>query len=53
MRVGLDATPLTVATGGVTRYLVELRRALEAAFPEDYYQFLSDQPVPRRPDWPF
>lgn len=52
MRVGLDATPLTVPTGGVTRYLVELRRALEAAFPEDGYQFLSDQPVPRRPGWP-
>jgi glycosyltransferase involved in cell wall biosynthesis len=52
MRVALDATPLTVPTGGVTRYLVELRQALEAAFPADDYQFLSDQPVPRRLDWP-
>jgi glycosyltransferase involved in cell wall biosynthesis len=52
MRVALDATPLTVPTGGVTRYLVELRRALEECFPEDCYQFLSDQPVPRRPEWP-
>lgn len=52
MQVALDATPLTVPTGGVTRYLAELRRALEAAFPSDRYQFLSDQPVPRRPEWP-
>lgn len=52
MQVALDATPLTVPTGGVTRYLVELRRALEAGFPEDSYHFLSDQPVPRRPEWP-
>ena len=52
MKVGIDATPLTVSTGGVTRYMVELRRALETAFPDDHYQFLSDQPVARRPDWP-
>lgn len=52
MQVALDATPLTVPTGGVTRYLVELRRALEAEFPDDRYQFLSDQPVARRPEWP-
>jgi glycosyltransferase involved in cell wall biosynthesis len=52
MRVALDATPLTVPTGGVTRYLVELRRALEDLYTEDCYQFLSDQTVPLRADWP-
>ena len=52
MKIALDATPLTVPSGGVTRYVVELRRALETAFPTDEYHFLSDQPVARRPDWP-
>lgn len=52
MLVGMDATPLTVPTGGVTRYVVELRRALEAAFPQDEYRFLSDQRVVRRAEWP-
>ena len=50
MKVAIDATPLTVPTGGVTRYVVELRRALENAFPTNEYHFLSDQPVARRPD---
>jgi glycosyltransferase involved in cell wall biosynthesis len=40
----LDATPLTVPTGGVTRYTSELARALAAAYPEDRYWLLSDQP---------
>jgi len=40
----LDATPLTVATGGVTRYTSELARALAAEYPEDQYWLLSDQP---------
>jgi glycosyltransferase involved in cell wall biosynthesis len=40
----LDATPLTVPTGGVTRYTSELARALAATYPEDHYWFLSDQP---------
>ncbi len=35
MRVALDAAPLSVPTGGITRYLVELHRALETAFPSD------------------
>jgi glycosyltransferase involved in cell wall biosynthesis len=39
----LDATPLTVPTGGVTRYTSELARALAAEFPEDQYWLLSDQ----------
>ncbi|MBM3775433.1 MAG: glycosyltransferase family 4 protein [Acidobacteria bacterium] len=44
MRVALDATPLTVTTGGIRRYVAELSRALAAAYPEDEYRLLSDQP---------
>jgi len=40
----LDATPLTVPTGGVTRYTWELARALAASYTEDQYWLLSDQP---------
>jgi glycosyltransferase involved in cell wall biosynthesis len=40
----LDATPLTVPTGGVTRYTWELARALAASYAEDQYWLLSDQP---------
>src|SRR5579884_1652805 len=43
MRIGLDATPLTVATGGIRRYTVELTRALADAFPEDDIWLFSDQ----------
>jgi len=39
----LDATPLTVPTGGVTRYTCELARALAAHYTEDQYWLLSDQ----------
>jgi glycosyltransferase involved in cell wall biosynthesis len=46
----LDATPLIVPTGGVTRYTWELARALAAEHGEDQYWLLSDQqftmPVP-------
>ena len=44
MIAALDATPLTVPTGGVTRYTLELARALAAEFAEDQYWLLSDQP---------
>ncbi len=44
MRIALDATPLSVATGGIARYTAELSRALAAEFPEDEYWLLSDQP---------
>lgn len=44
--VGIDATPLTIATGGVARYTLELSRALAANFPEHDYWLLSDQPFP-------
>lgn len=44
MIVALDATPLTVPTGGIRRYCVELARALAQNHPEDEYWLLSDQP---------
>lgn len=43
MKIALDATPLTVASGGVHRYTEELSRALAASFPEDEFFLLSDQ----------
>lgn len=44
MIAALDATPLTVPTGGVTRYTRELARALAAHDPRDEFWLLSDQP---------
>ena len=52
MTIALDATPLTVPTGGVPRYTLELARALAARFPEDDYWLLSDQPFPFPPPPP-
>ena len=46
MITALDATPLTVPTGGVTRYTNELARALAANYPDDQYWLLSDQTFP-------
>lgn len=46
MTVALDGTPLTISTGGVTRYTLELARALAAEFPQDQYWLLSDQILP-------
>ncbi len=43
MKVALDATPLSVPTGGVARYTAELGRSLAANFPEDEFWLLSDQ----------
>ena len=43
MRIALDATPLTVTTGGVRRYTAELARALAEAYPEDEIWLVSDQ----------
>ncbi len=43
MRVALDATPLTVLTGGVRRYTAELARALAENFSADDFWLLSDQ----------
>lgn len=44
MITALDATPLSVPTGGVTRYTCELAKALAANNPADQYWLLSDQP---------
>src|SRR6185437_12659266 len=44
--IALDATPLSVSTGGVARYTSELARALALRFPENEYWLLSDQPFP-------
>lgn len=46
MRVALDATPLTLSSGGLPRYVTELSIALAKEFPEDIYSMLSDQPFP-------
>lgn len=43
MKIALDATPLTVPSGGVRRYTEELARALCDAFPSDQFWLLSDQ----------
>ena len=44
--IALDATPLSVPTGGVARYTLELARALAVRFPADLYWLLSDQAIP-------
>lgn len=46
MTIILDATPLTIGTGGVTRYTLELARALPLRFPEEQFRLVSDQPFP-------
>jgi glycosyltransferase involved in cell wall biosynthesis len=43
MRAALDATPLTVPTGGIARYTAELSRALADLYPDDQYWLVSDQ----------
>ncbi|MCP5111106.1 MAG: glycosyltransferase family 4 protein [bacterium] len=44
MRVAVDGTPLTVSSGGISRYTAELSQELAREFPEDEYWLLSDQP---------
>src|SRR5579863_1692708 len=44
MRVALDATPLTLSSGGLARYVSELSIALAENRPEDDIVLLSDQP---------
>ncbi len=46
MRLAIDATPLTLPTGGVSRYTAELSTALARSFPEDEFWLLSDQSFP-------
>lgn len=43
MKIALDATPLTVPSGGARRYTDELSLALAAIFPQDEFWLLSDQ----------
>jgi len=44
MRIALDATPLTLTTGGLARYSAELSAALAKSYPDDKFVLLSDQP---------
>jgi glycosyltransferase involved in cell wall biosynthesis len=46
VRIALDATPLTLSSGGLPRYVTELSVALAREFPDDTYYLLSDQPFP-------
>ncbi len=50
--IALDATPLTVSTGGVGRYTLELARALASEYPDDQYWLLSDQTFHSPPGLP-
>src|SRR5258708_2080509 len=43
MRVAVDATPLTLTSGGLARYTSELVLTLTAQFPDDKYHLVSDQ----------
>lgn len=52
MRIALDATPLTLSSGGLPRYVGELGLALARAYPEDEYVYLSDQPFSMPGDAP-
>jgi glycosyltransferase involved in cell wall biosynthesis len=44
MVVAIDATPLSVSSGGVRRYTEQLVRALGEHAPDDAYHLISDQP---------
>ena len=48
MRVALDATPLTLSSGGLARYTSELSQALEREYPQDEFTLISDQPFAAR-----
>jgi len=41
MKVALDASPLTVSTGGIRRYTQQLQRALTIEFAEDRFELLE------------
>lgn len=44
MRVAIEATPLSLSSGGLARYTSELSLALAHAFPSDEFVLISDQP---------
>jgi alpha-1,3-rhamnosyl/mannosyltransferase len=48
----LDATPLTLTSGGLERYVSALSLALARQFPEDTYALLSDQKFALPPNSP-
>ena len=52
MRVAIDATPLTLSSGGLRRYTQELSLALAQNFPEDEFFLVSDQPFAGPPGSP-
>ncbi len=52
MKIALDATPLTVPSGGAKRYTEELSLALAANFPADQFWLLSDQSFELPPNEP-
>ena len=49
MRAALDATPLTLSSGGLRRYTSELSMALAAEFPEDAFLLAADRAFPMPP----
>ena len=51
MRVALDATPLTLSTGGLRRYTEQLSCALAELFPRDVFSLISDQAFPIPCHW--
>jgi len=52
MNVALDATPLSVPIGGISRYTAELSRALAREHPADVWRLISDQPFALPADAP-
>lgn len=44
MRVAVEATTLTISSGGLKRYTRELSLALAHCFPDDEFYLISDQP---------
>jgi glycosyltransferase involved in cell wall biosynthesis len=44
LRIALDATPLTLTSGGLARYTTELACALKHEFPADTVMLVADQP---------
>jgi glycosyltransferase involved in cell wall biosynthesis len=44
MRVAIEATALTLSSGGLARYTAELSLALARTFPGDEFVLISDQP---------
>ena len=52
MRVAIEATSLTLTSGGLARYTSELSLALARTFPTDEFVLISDQPFRVPPDAP-